>query len=142
MARGLRFFYIKKILSPGSRKTLASFLPAGALFLERRTKMNTLKYKNMILNYEGFLGEKTVQDIISCIPEELIKTCTGKQLGLIMSALNKNYHRGKTEAGAEIIDGDGLWIDTIPEAGIMEINAIRSQLPELSKLGVAPQFGK
>ena len=102
--------------------------------------MNTLKYNNMRKNYDGFQGPRSFDAVRSQLPTELLETCTGKQLGLIMGAINKAFHNGRSETGAEIIDGSGLWISTIPEAGILEINAIRSQLPELKKMGIADQF--
>lgn len=40
-------------------------------------------------------------------------------------------------AGRDIRD---IYAESDPEAGILEINAIRSQLPELKKMGIAEQF--
>lgn len=102
--------------------------------------MNTLKYGNMKNSYNGFPGGRSFEAVCAQIPLELLDTCTGKQLGLIMGAINKAFHTGKAGTGAEIIDGSGLWISTVPEAGILEINAIRSQLPELKLMGIADQF--
>lgn len=75
--------------------------------------MNTLKQKNMMKHYTGFKGSQTVSDIKSRLSEELIKELTGKQLGAVMDAINKAYHDGRASTGAEMIDNNCVYINSI-----------------------------
>jgi len=70
--------------------------------------MRSDKLNRMMIMYNGFKGHATVNHIMSNIPEELINQLTGKQLGLIMSALNKSYHQGKAESTREIEEYIGM----------------------------------
>lgn len=87
--------------------------------------MNTLKNKNMMAAYDGFKGTQTVQAITEQIPSKLFERLTGKELGLVMSAVNKAYHNGKASAGATIED-DCLWFDgrLIPVDAIKNIKMV------------------
>jgi hypothetical protein len=70
--------------------------------------MRSDKKNRMMANYNGFAGHQTVSHITSNIPTELLDQLTGKQLGLIMSALNKFYHQGKAESQKEIREYIGI----------------------------------
>lgn len=66
--------------------------------------MNGLKRNNMMRAYTGFRGTQTVGAIQDQIPEELLKSLTGKQLGILMNVIDSAYKKGKAAAGAEIVD--------------------------------------
>jgi len=92
--------------------------------------MNTLKHKNMVNAYNGFLGPITKADIMRHIPDYLIGKLTGKELGLVMAAVNSAYHSGKRIAGADIIDGDAIWINKLGH--IYELNDIATLKPSVA----------
>lgn len=75
--------------------------------------MNSLKLKNMMSAYNGFTGSKTVEAVKAFVPDELTGKLTGKQLGLVMSAINAAYHSGKASCGCDVIDDDAIWIDQL-----------------------------
>lgn len=75
--------------------------------------MNTLKSNNMMKAYAGFKGPQTMQHISKLVGPELAELLTGKQLGLVMNAINNAYHEGKASTGAEVIDGEAVYINSL-----------------------------
>lgn len=62
--------------------------------------------------YDGHKGDVTVKAVLDGVPTELMDVLTGAQLGMVMSAVNAAYHRGKHDAGAEAIDGGAaVWVN-------------------------------
>lgn len=57
--------------------------------------MRSDKRKRMMAEYKGFRGIRTASETETSIPSELIDVLTGKQLGLVMDAISKAYHKGK-----------------------------------------------
>ncbi len=84
--------------------------------------MNALKEKNMLAAYDGFTGSRTLEAMMNQVPDELWDRLTGRELGLVMSAINAAYHKGKADAGAEVVD-DCVWVagKLIPLAAIEAI---------------------
>jgi len=60
--------------------------------------------------YNGFRGSRTVQAVEEGIPRELIDKLTGQELGLVMSAVNAAYHRGRASLGGVDLCDDALWL--------------------------------
>jgi hypothetical protein len=60
----------------------------------------------MMTAYNGFKGSNTVNAVLEQIPDELKDQLTGRQLGLVMSAVNSAYHNGRASTGAEVIDAE------------------------------------
>jgi len=73
----------------------------------------SIKITRAIKTYDGFKGQQTVSAVLAQVPDELIETLTGKQIGQIMSAINKAYHNGGAATGTDVIDGDYVWIDVL-----------------------------
>jgi hypothetical protein len=74
--------------------------------------MNTLKRKNAMEYYDGFKGVQTVNAVMQEIPDELADSLTGKQLGMVMSAVNSAYHNGRDSTGAEMLGNDTVYISS------------------------------
>lgn len=68
-----------------------------------KTRKGT-KRDRMMAAYDGFKGPQTVNAVFSQIPEELQEQLTGRQLGLVMSAINRAYHTGVKKGEEEITD--------------------------------------
>jgi hypothetical protein len=87
--------------------------------------MRSDKRKRMMQGYDGHAGSVTVSAVCEQIPEELYNSLTGHQLGIVMSMVNKTYHKGKHDAGAEILD-DAVWVSgkLIP---LVVIDALQSE---------------
>ena len=88
--------------------------------------MNMRKYNNMIAAYKangGHDGPRTLNAVLDQVPHELFDRLTGRELGLVVAAINRAYHRGRASAGAEIVD-DCLWYKNklIPLATINNIS--------------------
>ena len=47
------------------------------------------------------------------IPDNLKKELTGRQLGQVLYLLDNSYCKGRASCGAEIFDGDSIWIDKL-----------------------------
>jgi len=75
--------------------------------------MNAIKYKNALKHYTGHKGEETVGHILRFIPEILQKELSGKQIGILMNAISAAFKEGRALAGAEIVDENAVWIDSI-----------------------------
>lgn len=63
--------------------------------------------------YSGFKGPQTLQSILDQVPDELVDTLTSRQLALVMEAVHKAYHAGKASTGAEMIDDNVVWINSL-----------------------------
>lgn len=90
--------------------------------------MNPKKYNNMMKSYKGFKGERTVGCILRRIPDELKKQLTGKQLGMVMDAIDESYHDGQASAGAELIDDNSVYITKLNS--IIEIDGVTPKFPQ------------
>jgi hypothetical protein len=66
--------------------------------------------------YDGHKGPQTVSHIKEFIGPELAKVLTGKEYGLVMSAVNRAYHAGKASTGAEMIDSSTVFINSLGRA--------------------------
>ena len=74
---------------------------------------NAIKLKRAKDFYTGFKGTATVRAVMDQIPEELVDQLTGKQLALVMSAIDSAYQRGKSSTGSEMIDNNAVYINSI-----------------------------
>jgi hypothetical protein len=63
--------------------------------------------------YDGHKGEQTVNHIKELIGPELAGRLTGKEYGLVMSAVNRAYQEGKASTGAEMIDDNAVFINKL-----------------------------
>jgi transcriptional regulator with XRE-family HTH domain len=67
--------------------------------------------KAMRLSYGAY--PQTCDAIFDQICPWLVDTCTADQLSAIAKAIDTAYHSGKKSMGAEIIDGNFVWIDCL-----------------------------
>lgn len=87
--------------------------------------MNTLKRKNMMAAYTGFKGHHTMSHIGKLVGSELAQILTGKQLGMVMDAVNRAYQEGKASTGAEMIDCNAVYINNLDK--VIEWNEIGAE---------------
>ena len=74
-------------------------------------KSKTLRgYPAAMAAYQGHKGTATVAAVLAQVPLELRNSLTGRQLGMVMSAVDAAYHNGKAAAGAEMINANCVWI--------------------------------
>lgn len=73
--------------------------------------MRTDKMKRM-QEAAGNIGNcaGTLNAILAKIPDELKEKLNGADIGVIVKLLDDSYNDGKASAGAEIIDGEDVWI--------------------------------
>lgn len=91
--------------------------------------MNALKHRNMMASYGGFSGPVTVRAICDQIPDELYRCLTGRELGIVMQAINNAYHKGRAPLGGITKADDALWIPTKGDGGKMiPIAALKSMM--------------
>lgn len=76
-------------------------------------KKHQIKINRAIEKYTGFKGGATISAITSQVPEELIERLTGKELGLVMEAINVAFQKGKASTGAEMIDNNAVYINRL-----------------------------
>jgi hypothetical protein len=80
--------------------------------------------------YDGFKGQATMSHIRKLIGKELCDRLTGHELGLVMSAVNRAYHEGKASTGAEMIDSNCVYINSLDRAiEWEEVGAEYEQVP-------------
>jgi len=72
--------------------------------------MNTTKKNNMMKSYTGFAGHATVSAVLEQIHPELFDRLTGRELGLVMTAVNDAYHNGRASMGGVDVIDDCVWI--------------------------------
>jgi len=63
--------------------------------------------------FDGHKGQRTISHIKKIIGKELCDRLTGRELGLVMSAVNRAYHEGRASTGAEVIDGSYVWVNCL-----------------------------
>jgi len=63
--------------------------------------------------YDGFHGRITMEAVEAFVGAELHKRLTGREYGLALSAVNTAFHAGKKAQGAEVVDGDYVWVECI-----------------------------
>lgn len=68
------------------------------------------RYTRMMAAYDGFKGGRTVKAVLDQIPDELQRQLTGKQLGMVMSVVNRAYHNGRASLGGVDIQDDCVWL--------------------------------
>lgn len=73
----------------------------------------SIKITRAIKAYDGFKGQQTLSEVLAQVPDELIQALTGKQIGQVMSAIDKAYHNGRASTGAEMIDNNCVWVNSI-----------------------------
>lgn len=87
---------------------------------------------NRALNINGIKNMPvTASAIIDATSQEadVLSSLTSKQLAAVMRLVESNYHKGRKSTGAEVIDGDAVWIDSInkllPLAALRTIDVIK-----------------
>lgn len=66
-------------------------------------------YNAAMASYKGHHGPVTIAAVMKYIPEELKKKLTGHELGLVMSAVNDAYHKGRGSHGGLDLCDDAVW---------------------------------
>lgn len=76
--------------------------------------MRNDKYQRML---SAFGNNKNYPSVVNAvfakIPPNIIGKLTGKELGERMKAINDSFHEGKKSCGAEVVDGESVWIDKL-----------------------------
>jgi transcriptional regulator with XRE-family HTH domain len=76
--------------------------PNHAIKINRAQKLNA---------YDNSLG--TCNAIFSQIPQSAIEQCNASTLNDIADAIQHAYQAGRAKAGAEMIDGNAVWVDSL-----------------------------
>lgn len=74
---------------------------------------HNIKLKRAVEQANIFKGQSTVSAIKEQLPEELIDKLNSKELALVLEAINKAYHHGRASTGAEMIDSNCVYINSI-----------------------------
>ena len=81
----------------------------------------------MMKYYDGHKGAQTVDHVLDLVGSDLLgvdqqglEMLTERQLGLVMSAVNRAYHDGKDSIGAEISD-DWVYINKLKKGFDFEV---------------------
>lgn len=72
-----------------------------------------LRLRNAVRKANIFKGPATVAAITEQLPAELLERLYSSDIALILEAIDKAYKRGKASSGAEMIDTDCVWIDSL-----------------------------
>jgi len=92
-------------------------------------KVPQTRHTRMMATYKGFSGPRTVEAVLAQIPEDLQGRLTGRELGMVMTAVNTAYHNGRaSHQGIDICD-DCVWLPwrgTKGEGQLIPIAALRA----------------
>ena len=88
---------------------------------------NSIKISKAKKKYQGFGGPATVSKLMDRIPESLIDGVTSDQLAVIMLTVAKAYEDGRASTGAEMIDRNAVYINSIKK--IIEYERITEKVP-------------
>jgi transcriptional regulator with XRE-family HTH domain len=90
----------------------------SALLTDHSSKLSRARNESGYAAYGS-----TCAAIFEQIPYKLIDSLTAGQLAVIAQIIDKAYQSGKASMGAEVIDGDYLWVDAL-DAGY-DLNILR-----------------
>jgi transcriptional regulator with XRE-family HTH domain len=79
-----------------------TLLPNHSTKINRAQKLNA---------YDNNLG--TCNAIFNQIPQSAIEQCSASTLNAIADAIQHAYQAGRAKAGAEMIDNNAVWVDSI-----------------------------
>lgn len=92
---------------------------------------NSIKISKAKKKYQGFGGPATVSRLMDRIPESLIDDVTSDQLAVIMLAVAKAYEDGRASTGAEMIDRNAVYINSIKK--IIEWNEVGAEYERITE---------
>ena len=72
-----------------------------------------LRLRNAVKKANIFKGSATVTAITEQLPAELLERLYSSDIALILEAIDKAYKNGKASSGAEMIDTNCVWIDSL-----------------------------
>ena len=75
--------------------------------------MTSRKWNKAYKLYNGFKGSVTIKKVFDRIPEELAEGLTAKQIAQVALIAAKAYEDGKASTGAEMIDNNAVYINSI-----------------------------
>jgi len=70
----------------------------------------SIKLERAVKAGKWFKGAATSADVVSRIPKDIVKECPSRIVALVGDAIDKAYHDGRASTGAEIIDGNVVWV--------------------------------
>lgn len=71
------------------------------------------KLNRAISKADCFKGPQTIAAIMEQIPQALVSKLTSSELAMVITAVNAAYHNGKASMGAEVVDGDYVWVSCL-----------------------------
>lgn len=77
----------------------------------RRNMQDPIKVRRAEALYHGWPGAATLQALWDVIPMELYKSCTGRQLGMLLDVAFQQYQRGRNAAEREAVENGAIWQD-------------------------------
>ena len=92
--------------------------------IQTQARAPQTRWTRMMSNYDGLAGLRTVEAALAQIPADLQRRLTGKELGMVMSAVNAAYHNGRASARADVINGDYVWVNALKRG--YDLSALRA----------------
>ena len=102
-------------------------------------KVPQTRYTRIMAAYDGFHGSRTVDAVLAQIPRDLQQRLTGRELGMVMSAVNAAYHNGRASHGGLDLCDDAVWL---PWGGGTEDGKERGQMIPIDALRAIQISGK
>lgn len=72
-----------------------------------------IKLQRAIEKSNIFKGNMVKSAVLDQIPNQLLNNLSSSDFALVMDAVNQAYHNGKASAGAEMIDNNAVWINSL-----------------------------
>lgn len=85
---------------------------------------HSVKLNRVHANATWHKGPVTHAAVMAQVPQEVIDECPARIITAVADAINKAYHAGRASCGAEVIDGDAIWINALD--GLYEFDDIRT----------------
>jgi len=94
----------------GGNVPSSDYLAALSANKERVNMTSSRKLNMAIRRAKVFKGSNTLNAILSQVPGDVIRDCPARIIAQVMEAINAAYHDGRASTGAEVIDGEAIWI--------------------------------
>ena len=99
---------------------------------DNKSSRKGTKEDRILANFDGHKGIETMSHFKKLVGKELVDCLTGREYGLVMSAVNRAYQAGKASTGAELIDGGIVWINSINKGyDVKDIQRIQKKENEI-----------
>ncbi len=116
---GISYYTLRKWAAGEREPSNAKWLKmlADALGLESIDYLyldpHQIKIEQAVRRSNIHKGVTTTSAVLGYVPSSISDKLTADEYALLLNCINKAYHDGKSSAGAEMVDSNAVWINSL-----------------------------